>query len=297
MQRGDLQVINRDFVEQLAQTHSRFLAFLYDANIRVPPTFIRLDGKPIPIGKPLPVESKMWVKKVSFDEKGNFFGHRGAGVSIFAPKQITDILPTHDHEFFQQFVVPQDNFLRDIRVYVVGDKIIPGYVRTATKPLTRGNYSGLYPPTEEQFVTAEHPGTVTPLEGELAKKVVAEAKKVRTAFIERLCRTKPEWRKQSIFDFGSMDFLLDAHGEPIIGEFDTSPEIRDIGNLRKTLASAVADHLVEKAGKTGTVHVIGDKRDDFIAKILVHLGKELKADQISQKQPLHRIALVGRLSG
>ncbi len=291
MKRGDLQVVNHDYVEQLSHTHSRFHGLLHDAGIRVPPTVIQVSGKRFFIGKKLPVESTLWVKKVSFDKEGRFLGHRGAGVSIFVPKKQDEVLPTHDHEFYQQFIVPPDDYLKDIRVYVVGNKIIPGYVRTAKKPLTRANYSGLYPPNEDQFVTAEHPGKVTLLEGELAQKVVAEAEKVRKAFIERLRIPKSEWNKQPMFGFGSMDFLLDANGEPVICEFDTSPEIRDIGGLRDKLANEMADHLAKQAGTSGTVHIVGDKRNDFIAKVLVHLKKRLDKSRISHKQPLHQVAL------
>jgi len=288
---GKLQLVNHDLIEELSLTHSKFHAMLHDMGVRVPPAVIHLtmpDGRKTTalIGQQLPEDIPLWVKKVSFDEEGQHFGHRGAGISFVIPRSIKDITPSHDHEFYQQFVVPPDGYIRDIRVYVVGDKIIPGYIRRATKKLTRGNLSGLFIPDKEQFVTAEHPGKIEPLEGELKEKVVKEAQKVRRALIERIKRRRTDLAKQDVFGFGSIDFLLDANGEPIVSEFDVGPEIRNVNGLSDRLAKEVAEYLAKKAGKKRTIHVLVASRNEFNASMLSHLKKIFPDKRLVTKKPL-----------
>jgi hypothetical protein len=292
---GDLQVVNHDFIEQLSLTHSRFLSAIHDMGVRVPPTIIRFTNPSQPpliagIGTPLPKESALWVKKVSFDESGKQFGHGGKGISFIAPKNALQIIPSHDHEFYQQFVIPQDGIIRDVRVFVVGDKIIPGYIRKATKPITRENLNGLMPIQEDQFVTAKHPGIIEPLTGELAQKTTAEATKVRQALIDRVKRRRTDWAKQDLFGFGSIDFLLDANGEPMVSEFDTGPQIRDVQGLKSKLAKEMAGYLARKAGNTHTVRIYGEEEEQFIEHILKNLRTLLPANRIIYKPPLHSVA-------
>lgn len=293
---GTIQLTNHDMIEQMSETHSRFHAALHDMKVRVPLTVVRF-SKPVelvvPIGQSMPKESALWVKKVSFDPQGRQYGHRGAGVSFVVPKSKEDIIPTHDHEFYQQFVVPPDDYLRDIRVFVVGDKIVPGYVRRATKPLTKANYDGMWMPDKEQFVTAEHPGSIEPLEGKLKEKVVDAARDVREALVNRILNRRPEWAKQGMFGFGSIDFLLDANGDPVVSEFDTGPEIRDVFDLPERLGREMAEHLVRKAGKDSTIRVFGDKDHPFVASVLRHLQDKLPTGRIMHKPSLHNAILSG----
>jgi len=286
IERGDLQLVNHDIVEQFSEVHSRFHTLLHLEGVRVPPAVVRIQGQVVPIGQPLPQESALWVKKVSVDETGKLSIHRGRGVSFLIPKAVGELIPKHDGEFYQQFVIPPDDYMRDIRVFVVGDKIIPGYVRRAAKKLTKANYSGLYPPTEEQFVTAEHPGIVEPLEGKLAEKAIEAARRVRTAVINRVKRGRPKFEKQDVFGFGSIDFLLDADGEPVPIEFDTAPEIRDVGDLHDRLVAALSDYLVEKAEAHRIVRIFADAKQPLIRRLMAKLREKLPESRLKIKPTL-----------
>jgi len=293
--KGNIIIANHDLVEGMSEDHWRFLMAMHEGGMRVPLTLIRINHPAIgntvmPIGSEMPAQSALWVHKLKFDEAGNYYGHRGEGISFVKVENIRDadrIMPKHMGEFYQQLVVPPDDYIRDVRVYVAGNKIVPGYIRKAIKPLTKGNYSGLFLPTRDQFVTAEHPGEILPIEGELKSKVVAEAQKAREILVNRIKQRRKDLVGQDLFAFGSIDFLLDAKGEPVINEFDVSPTIRNDFNLPEKLAREMSEYLIEKAGKNKAIHVYGYSEHPFIRALVQLLKKKLPANRVIRKEPLH----------
>ena len=293
MKSGNLRLVNHALVENLARAHAGFLAILDEQGIPIAPTMVRLKsvngGKPTLIGQPLPHESKLWVRKISRDETGKLFGHRGRGVGFLFPNLPQDVTPAHDGEFYQQFVIPKDGYLRDLRVYVAGDTLIPGYLLKATEPITGDNLSGRMLPNERQIVNASHPGEVIPLTGALAKRLVEQARKVREALLDGLMSRNPGLRREDLFNFGSIDFLIDEDGNLRASEFDVSPAISD--SAGKKLGKALALHLARRAEKGHVVRVYGNPDEPFFAALLSNLKILLPSERVIHKPTLYRAAV------
>ena len=70
-------------------------------------------------------------------------------------------------------------FVRDIRVFMVGQEPVAGIVRRAKLPLSKDNLNGRVAPTIEQIYSARERGPREHLGEVLKSKVFEQAKRVR----------------------------------------------------------------------------------------------------------------------
>lgn len=285
---GDIIPVNADVLHDFALVHSFFHAYLSrDKNLPIIPTIFCLPGqKPFSVGDyRLPKEIPgLYVKKISFKD-GKMFSHRGEGISIIylSKENIEDFLPRNQYEFLQPFIVPPDEYVRDIRVYLVGGQPIAGLIRRALKPLLPENFSGEVFPTKEQYPSAQCPGPKLSLEGRLKDKVFAQAKKVADILDKIVRERKRSFSPYSTFGFGSADFLLDAEGTPLPVDFDLNPSVTDFEDIDKTVAQSMANFLEKCADVKGgqrNIFLIGHSTERFLNETLKNLRNNLPAERI-----------------
>lgn len=241
---------NADVLADIASNHSQFHTWISHKGFPTIPTSIWRRGLVLKMGDyELPEEVPgIYVKKVSFKD-GVQLSHRGQGVSMVKLEQLTQDaltphLPSTTYELLQPFVVPPDQFMRDIRVYMIGGQPIVGIVRKAPEPLTTENRRGDVVPTIKQFPSAQDPEVVKePLKEPLRSRVFERATQIASVLTISTSLRNRIYSPYSTWGFGSVDFLLDANGVPLANDFDLYPTIHDLADTKPLLARALAEYL------------------------------------------------------
>ncbi|MCJ7804801.1 SEC-C domain-containing protein [Patescibacteria group bacterium] len=287
---GDIIPINADLLNDFASVHSVFHAYLSrEKSLPMIPTVSRLseNSEPFVVGNyDMPKEIPgLYIKKISYQDNQTF-SHGGEGVSLIFLKDKRDMkkhFPRNMYEFLQPFIVPPDEYVRDIRVYLVGGQPIAGLVRRALKPLLPENFDGKIIPTKEQYPSAQCPGPKLTLEENLKDKVFIQAKKVADILDKTIRQRKRSFSPYSTFGFGSVDFLLDAEGTPLPVDFDLNPSVTDFEDIDKKLAQSMADFLKKCADvNNGQINIflIGHSTERFLSETLKNLRDKLPEERI-----------------
>lgn len=286
---GELIPINSDALGDIAQVHTVFHVYIAEAGMGIPtiPTIANVIDKPSIVGEhQLPKEiPNIWVKKTSYKE-GKMTSHRGEGVSVVRIESEEDWeahLPKNRWELLQPFVVPPDDFVRDIRVYVVGGKPVAGFIRRARKPLLPENLSGKKVPSLDQFPSAQRPGPSDYLEGAI-KDVIFNLSSKICQVLEAKVRTRARpFSPYSTFGFGSIDFLLDANSTPLPVDFDINPSVTKFANIDYLVAEQMAEYLHSLStvnGRERDILLVGFPRDKFLELISVNLKNQLPEERV-----------------
>ena len=274
LESGRLQLVNFWGVENASQAHSLMYMNLARVGYKaVPGTIACVYGNnktQFRFGEF--TDCPLWVRKKMFDSQtGQMLAHRGRGVSFFYPTQASNVLPRDQHEFTQQFVLPPDGCLRDIRTYIVGNKVIPGYIRQAEKPITEEQLNNRIGINNDQFVTAEHPGQILPLTGDLAERAIVQAKKFQEAMVASFKLNRKFLDGQPVMGFVSVDFLLDKNNELLVSDFDVGPGTREQFGVSRAVAKALADYisaLAHKGGEDRSIYIFSDpQHHKFIQQV------------------------------
>jgi len=287
---GDIIPVNADLLNDFASVHSVFHAYLSrEKSLPMIPTVSCLseDSEPFVVGNyDMPKEIPgLYVKKISYQDNQTF-SHGGAGVSLIFLKDKRDLekhFPRNMYEFLQPFIVPPDEYVRDIRVYLVGGQPVAGLVRRALKPLLPENFASQIIPTKEQYPSAQCPGPKLTLEENLKDKVFIQAKKVADILDKTIRQRKRSFSPYSTFGFGSVDFLLDANETPLPVDFDLNPSVTDFEDIDKTVAKSMAEFLEKCAdinGQQRNIFLIGHSTERFLSETLKNLRNNLSDERI-----------------
>jgi len=300
---GDIIPVNADALGDIAQVHSALHIYLAESERGIPtiPTIVNIIGRPTPVGRyQLPKETPgVYVKKTSYKD-GRMTSHRGEGISIVrvAPSNLETHLPKNRWEFLQPFVVPPDEFVRDIRAYLVGGVPIAGVIRRARKPLLPENLTGEVLPTQEQYPSAQYPGPNERLDGDLKDKVYSRAVQIVSLLDEKVRARARPFSPYITFGFGSIDFLLDANRTPLPVDFDVNPSVTKFEDIDQVVAKALASFLQELSdldGKGRKILLIGYPNDEFIEKVLINLRDKLPDKKLVFQESIVSQAMKQRL--
>jgi hypothetical protein len=293
---GDIIPVNADILNDFASVHSVFHAYLSrEKSLPMIPTVSRLseNDEPFVVGNyDMPKEIPgLYVKKIS--HQGNrALSHGGEGISLIFLKDKRDLeehFPRNMYEFLQPFIVPPDEYVRDIRVYLVDGQPIAGLVRRALKPLLPENFDGKIIPTKEQYPSAQCPGPKLTLEGNLKDKVFIQAKRVAGILDKTIRQRKRSFSPYSTFGFGSVDFLLDANETPLPVDFDLNPSVADFENIYQIVAQSMAEFLEKLShigGKERKIFLIGHSTEKFFNKVISKLKEDMPEGKIIFKPTL-----------
>lgn len=253
VEQGDLVPINAEALTDITSVHALFHDILSRTDdVPVIPTITMMNGAPGLIANrelPRTIDGVFVRKKKDTEE--TMHGGRGVSVVRVTSQNATELLPQSHMQFLQQFVVPPDEWMRDIRVFIVGGEPVSGAVRFARDPLRPENLSGDVLPTESQFPTARHMGRIEPLAGAQKDVIFQTAHNTAQAIEEYLRGRKRPFAPESQFGFGSLDFLLDSSGTPLPVDIDFNPVIARYPQAQRPVANAMAKFLLELSRQGG----------------------------------------------
>lgn len=286
-----LQLVNFWGIEHASHAHS--LMYLNLERVKyspMPATICLLPEQKEPSLVGQPNDCPLWVRKQMVDAEGESLAHRGRGISFIYPENIKGVLPRSSGEFFQQFVMPPDGFIKDIRTYIVGDQVIPGHVRKAKKPITDRQLRNREPITRDQFVSAQNPGETLPLVGDLAEQAVSQARKFREAMDKSMTLNRPFLKDQPIFGFGSVDFLINQDGELLVNDFDVGPSVGEKFGVSRKVAKAFADYLGDLSRQGGgtprKIYIFSEIESKFMQRVQAILLQSIKPKLLVFKDSL-----------
>lgn len=296
---GKIIPINADSLGDIAQVHSAFHTYLAESDRGIPtiPTIVNITGESASVGNyQLPKEIPgIFVKKTSYEDR-KMTSHRGEGVSIIrlSPDNLSDNLPRNRWEFLQPFIVPPDEFVRDIRVYVVGGRPVAGLIRRARKPLLPENLMGEVIPNQEQYPSAQFPGPNEHLAERLKDKVFGLVTQIAEILDKKVrSRTRP-FSPYISFGFGSIDFLLDANGTPLPVDFDINPSVSNFEDIHQVVATSLGSLLYELSSVDGLerkILLIGFPNEEFLKLVLINLRNKLPTRRVIFQETIFTRAL------
>jgi hypothetical protein len=293
---GKLQLVNIWAIENMAKNHGLLHANLekYDyapvapSIILIPKIGEMTKDTIVKVGKF--TDCPLWTRKQIYNkETGEFTTHNGRGVSFFYPKNAKDIMPTYPGEFYQQFMLPPDGYLRDIRMFIVGDKVVPGFVRKAIDPITNEDLENAKIPSKTQYVASGHKEELTPVEGELLQQATDQTAYFRESLVNGLKTTRPFLERQDVLGFASVDFLIDKEKKLIAIDFDVGPAIQELKLVGARLAQALAEHLISLSKKDGIqrkIYIFGDPDNKFMLQVQAILLQSMPKDKLVFKKSL-----------
>jgi hypothetical protein len=286
---GEIIPVNGAGLTEISQYHSTLHIILADKNLPTVPTMI---SAPEESGAPFYVlgDSIMGVipgvvvKKVSHDGEKSL-SHKGAGVNIVWARTVEELekaMPRSAMEYSQLFILPQGDYVRDIRVYMVGGKAVSGLVRRAQKPLTEKNIRGEEIPRRDQIPVS--PISINEdLTGDLRDHTFKVAERVAEALVEDVIEGGEPYSPLSPFGYGTIDFLLDSNSNPLTVDFDTTPSVSPFRRIDKELALAMAKYLLQLSTAGGlerNVLLIGNLEHWFESALVNELKKTLRPNQL-----------------
>lgn len=292
---GSLVPINAEALSDISTVHAVFHVYIAESGMGIPtiPTIVNVLGTPSIVGSHvLPKEVPgVYVKKVSYKETGESLSHRAQGVSIvrITNESAASNLPKNKWEFLQPFIVPPDEYVRDIRTYLIGGEPVAGSIRRARKKLTQENLNGHILPDVEQYPSAQSPGPNEHLDGDLKRQVFSLARKIwQVLDVKMRSRARP-FSPHSTFGFGSIDFLLDANGTPLPVDFDICPSVTTFEGIHDTVANRLAiflERISKTEGLERKIMIIGRQEDQLVKSVVTHLGRIFPSERLIIQRPL-----------
>jgi hypothetical protein len=184
-------------------------------------------------------------------------------------------------------MLPPDGYLRDIRMFIVGDKVVPGFVRKAIDPITNEDLENAKIPSKTQYVASGHKEELTPVEGELLQQATDQTAYFRESLVNGLKTTRPFLERQDVLGFASVDFLIDKEKKLIAIDFDVGPAIQELKLVGARLAQALAEHLISLSKKDGIqrkIYIFGDPDNKFMLQVQAILLQSMPKDKLVFKK-------------
>jgi hypothetical protein len=288
----ELIPINGELLSRITEIHSIWHAILYeDGGVPMIPTYVNLSpigGGEVErltgLGYEPPVLPNIYVHKQSFDSHGVRTSHRGSGVTILKTGFLSGArkyYPQDAYEFLQPFVVPQadekgERYVRDVRVFVIGNQPAVGLVRKAREPLSQKNLRGEEAPRISQVYTAIDRGPKEVLSEPLKSKVFEQAEKVINILERKVRSMNGVYSDLAPVGYMSLDFLIDTNGVPLPVDCDVQPWVDPFQDTNLKVAEKLAKYASFLATLTKNekrVVIVGPE-DDF-SKLVYQKTKAL----------------------
>ncbi|MFH0973904.1 MAG: hypothetical protein V1817_03925 [Candidatus Micrarchaeota archaeon] len=238
--RSRLRFVNSPRLLEILAFKTLALAEMSFRGVPVPRSFGVVNGKRIRFGAPPAASrSQRFVSKIV--ARGGIALHRGDGIA--ALREFRE--PHSENELVQEFVWPPrefGGFVKDLRVVIVGDRVVARYARKAPAALPRSGVT-----SGKQFLTnAARGGVVEEFPQQFRKEADALAFAARGALVET---AKKFGDSRAALDFCAVDFLVDELGSLFVCEVEPCPDLRASAHATRAALDALAFLLREKSRK------------------------------------------------